>query len=53
VSIDISDYPWLQFDWNTFGKQAITSADKILPLQRLSFGQFKGNDRVIYWREKR
>ena len=52
ITIDVSDYPWLQFDWNEAGFGAIDDSDKIVPMQQITFGQFRGNDRVIYWREK-
>ena len=50
ISIDVSDYPWLQFDWSTNGTGAVEDA---IPTYNINFGQFRGNDRVIYWREKR
>ncbi|MCJ8269289.1 MAG: hypothetical protein MJK04_07780, partial [Psychrosphaera sp.] len=49
VTINAAAYPWLQYDWGTFGKGAV---DALLPIQNVTFGQFRGNDRVIYWREK-
>lgn len=50
VSINLSSYPWLQFDWDTGGTGAVETT---VPTQNVTFGQFRGNDRVIYWREKR
>lgn len=52
VTVDVNNYPWLQFDWNQADKGVIDDTDKILPMQQITFGQFRGNDRVIYWREK-
>ncbi|NQZ11907.1 MAG: hypothetical protein HRT35_32550, partial [Algicola sp.] len=49
VTLNATAYPWLQYDWSTFGKGAV---DALLPTQNVTFGQFRGNDRVIYWREK-
>lgn len=50
VSINLSSYPWLQFDWDTNGTGA---AESTLPTKNVTFGQYRGNDRVISWREKR
>ncbi len=40
--------PWLEFDW---------SNDSSLPLEDPSatagFGQYRGNDRIIFWLERR
>ena len=47
VDIDLSTYPWLQFDWNQDG--AFT--DAALPTAEFSFGSYRGNDRIIYWQE--
>jgi MSHA biogenesis protein MshQ len=49
VEIDIFDYPWVQYDWSTNGTGAVETT---VPVHNASFGQFRGNDRVIYWREK-
>jgi MSHA biogenesis protein MshQ len=47
IAVDLSAQPWLQYDWNTDGSlenhPAITA----------SFGQYRGHDRIIYWREVR
>ena len=50
VVIDISAYPWLQYDWSSNGTGDVETS---LPTYNVNFGQFRGNDRVIYWREKR
>jgi len=47
VDIDLSTYPWLQFDWNQDG--AFT--DAALPTAEFRFGSYRGNDRIIYWQE--
>ncbi len=49
VDVDLTAYPWLRFDWNQNGNY---SDDTSLPQAHYSFGQYRGNDRVIYWREK-
>ncbi|MCJ8268611.1 MAG: hypothetical protein MJK04_04325, partial [Psychrosphaera sp.] len=41
---------WLRFNWDE-GVDGV--ADINLPAQNATFGQFRGNDRVIYWREKK
>ena len=38
---------WLQFDWNQDGNYTDTN----LPVSTISFGSYRGHDRVIYWRE--
>ena len=48
IIIDATLYPWLRFDWD--GDDTV---DDVLPTVRATFGQFRGNDRVIYWREKK
>jgi MSHA biogenesis protein MshQ len=47
VQVDLSDYPWLQFDWNGDGNYN----DANLPDARFSFGNYRGHDRVLYWIE--
>lgn len=48
VTVDLTSYPWLRFDWNQDGNYSDTS----LPPARFGFGSYRGHDRVIYWREK-
>ncbi|MFT4925666.1 MAG: MSHA biogenesis protein MshQ [Phenylobacterium sp.] len=43
ITYDVPD--WLGFDWN--GINVLTSD----PTTIATFGQYRGNDRVIYWRE--
>ncbi|MCB1691712.1 MAG: CCXG family PEP-CTERM protein [Pseudomonadales bacterium] len=45
LDVDLSALPWLQFDWDGDG-----SLDSTLTRQ-VTFGQYRGHDRVIYWRE--
>lgn len=47
VDVDLTNYPWLRFDWNQDGSYSDTS----LPTARFGFGRYRGHDRVIYWRE--
>jgi len=49
VNIDLTTMPWLTFDWdqgNTAGPETR------LPTATFTFGSYRGNDRVIYWRER-
>ena len=48
VSVDLTSLPWLRFDWNQDGNYS----DLKLPNANFEFGSYRGNDRVIYWREK-
>jgi MSHA biogenesis protein MshQ len=63
VSINLTSYPWLRFDWNqdaTFPTDANCSLPASNPARdsdcnlnaRFGFGSYRGHDRVIYWREK-
>jgi MSHA biogenesis protein MshQ len=45
IDVDLSNYPWLQFDWNQDG----SLIDH--PTIKASFGQYRGHDRIIYWHE--
>ncbi|MBU2538260.1 MAG: hypothetical protein KKH22_07460 [Proteobacteria bacterium] len=45
VRADVSAFPWLQFDWDNNG-----SLDPNLNA-RINFGIYRGNDRIINWRE--
>ena len=46
VSVDLSSLPWLRYDWDGDG-----SALDDHPQVEAFFGQYRGHDRVIYWRE--
>ncbi len=48
VEVNLTTLPWLQFDWNQDG----IYSDPSLPKATFEFGSYRGNDRVIYWREK-
>ncbi len=39
---------WLKYDWNSDGDLA---DDEDHPSSEVSFGQYRGHDRIIYWRE--
>jgi len=45
IRVDVSAYPWLQIDWDNNG-----SLDTDLH-SRANFGIYRGNDRIINWRE--
>jgi MSHA biogenesis protein MshQ len=49
VDVDLSSYPWLRFDWNQNGN---FNDDLSLPRANFGFGQYRGHDRIIYWRER-
>lgn len=48
VGVNLTNLPWLRFDWNQDGDYS----DLLLPNANFSFGSYRGNDRIIYWREK-
>ncbi len=45
VRINLQDLPWLQYDWNRDGNPD-AEIDAIY-----GFGRYRGQDRIIYWRE--
>ena len=47
AGISLLNYPWLGFDWNADGD----FSDVHLPPATITFGTYRGHDRVIYWRE--
>ena len=50
IDVDLSSYPWLQFDWDQDGDY--NDADDFgTPTIRVRFETFRGNDRILYWRE--
>jgi MSHA biogenesis protein MshQ len=48
VGIDLTNLNWLRYDWNQDGNYT----DASIPPAHFSFGSYRGNDRIIYWREK-
>ena len=49
VDVDLTLYPWLRFDWN---QNDDFNDDLSLPRANFGFGQYRGHDRIIYWRER-
>ena len=47
ILIDLSGLPHLQYDWN----QDTNYADPFLPRVEVRFSNYRGHDRIIYWRE--
>ncbi len=47
VDVDLTNYPWLQFDWNNDGNHA----ESALPTTHFSFGSYRGHDRILFWQE--
>lgn len=47
VDVNISLYPWLQYDWDQDGNYF----EPALPTATYSFGSYRGHDRIIYWQE--
>jgi len=47
VDIDLTSYPWLRYDWDQDNDYS-----DILLRARFGFGQYRGHDRIIYWRER-
>ncbi|RYY75990.1 MAG: LamG domain-containing protein [Gammaproteobacteria bacterium] len=48
VGVSLVNMPWLRFDWNQDGNYL----DALLPNATYEFGSYRGNDRIIYWRER-
>lgn len=48
VDINLVNYPFLMGDWNGDGNYA---NDTLLPSMEISFGRYRGHDRIIHWRE--
>jgi len=48
VEVDLTDYPWLRFDWNNDGN----FNDAAHPSANFTFGSYRGHDRVLYWLEQ-
>jgi MSHA biogenesis protein MshQ len=48
VDVDLTNYAWLRFDWNN---DANYSNDTALPSARYTFGNYRGNDRMIFWQD--
>jgi hypothetical protein len=48
VGVNLTNLPWLRFDWN----QDNNYSDVLMPNATFEFGSYRGNDRIIYWRER-
>lgn len=48
VDIDLTNYPWLRFDWN---QDSDNGNDNYVPQSSATFGSYRGHDRVIFWQE--
>ncbi|HEY6528994.1 MAG TPA: DUF6701 domain-containing protein [Cellvibrionaceae bacterium] len=48
VDVDLTSYAWLRFDWNN---DANYSNDTSLPSARYTFGNYRGNDRMLFWQD--
>jgi MSHA biogenesis protein MshQ len=48
VDVDLTNYVWLRFDWNN---DANYSNDTALPTARYTFGNYRGNDRTLFWQD--
>lgn len=48
VDVEFVVPPWLRFDWDNNGASADTN-----PKATAVFGRYRGNDRIINWRERR
>lgn len=46
-ALDLASQPWLRFDWN--GDASLDANDD--QQHSATFGQYRGHDRIIYWRE--
>jgi MSHA biogenesis protein MshQ len=49
LDVDLTLMPWLRFDWNQNGDHG---DDAQLPAATVSFGHYRGHDRIIYWQEQ-
>ena len=47
VTMDFSALPWLQYNWDG----SVDGSLENPPSASATFGQYRGHDRVIYWRE--
>jgi|GEM_PF-1936080 len=45
--VDLTTLPWLRFNWDGSVDGSVEDA----PQSSATFGQYRGHDRVIYWRE--
>ena len=54
VEVDLTTLPWLRADWNQDEDYSDIklSNNTFVPNATINFGSYRGNDRIIYWREK-
>lgn len=45
--VDLTALPWLRFNWDGSVDGSLEDA----PVSAATFGQYRGHDRIIYWRE--
>ncbi|BFM16963.1 hypothetical protein R50073_31460 [Maricurvus nonylphenolicus] len=49
LDVDLNLLPWLRSDWNQNVDQ---DDDTAVPSANISFGNYRGHDRIIYWQEQ-
>jgi|GEM_PF-765856 len=49
VDVDLLAFPWLRFDWDQNNNH---SDDTSVPSATVTYGRYRGHDRVIYWQER-
>ena len=47
TGVDLTNYPWLRFDWDGDGSYT----DTAVPDNTVNFGSYRGHDRMIFWQE--
>ena len=47
LEVDLTTLPWLRFNWDGSVDGSLEDA----PVSAATFGQYRGHDRIIYWRE--
>ena len=52
INVNYSVFPWLKYRWNSVDENGDSNFYDDDPTAVATFGIFRGNDRVIYWREK-
>ena len=48
VTLDLSAQPWLRYDWTNSPAAGPNDDD---PTATVTFGSYRGNDRIIFWQE--
>lgn len=48
INVDLTNYPWLRFDWDQNGNHSNFTK---VPEFSVTFGSYRGHDRIIYWQE--